>query len=235
MLCPRQRYRFTPTCVGKTRARGGQAHRRAVHPHVCGEDEASRAAHNPLKGSPPRVWGRPHCRRGEGLGSGFTPTCVGKTRRFCRRRLQAAVHPHVCGEDLSQPPDRQLVSGSPPRVWGRPPDSSAGSTHQRFTPTCVGKTPRSRTPSPARPVHPHVCGEDRAGAAGRPGASGSPPRVWGRHEHLARVRDDRLVHPHVCGEDGAAYHIGTPRIGSPPRVWGRHQGVVYFLRGEDYA
>ena len=50
--------RFTPTCVGKTRATGPKTHRSPVHPHMRGEDLNHLPACAPSPGSPPHAWGR---------------------------------------------------------------------------------------------------------------------------------------------------------------------------------
>src|SRR5690606_29120287 len=80
MLVPERR--FTPTCVGTTRAASRPPRCHSVHPHVRGDDEGRFTRNAPLRGSPPRAWGRlparsPACRVWR-----FTPTCVGTTREL---------------------------------------------------------------------------------------------------------------------------------------------------------
>jgi len=114
------RFRFTPTCVGKTSWQRVLSGTCAVHPHVRGEDRRLRRSSASGIGSPPRAWGR---RWGPLLaprGNRFTPTCVGKTLISQRQQRPSSVHPHVRGEDADDPV-RQVPRG-------------------RFTPTCVGKT-----------------------------------------------------------------------------------------------
>ena len=80
-------------------------------------------------------------------------------------------------------------------------------------------------------------------------SSGSPPRVWGRHDggrHLCaqnRFTPTRVgtttalwsasppvaVHPHACGDDRRGRRRPSRSRGSPPRVWGRR------LRGGELA
>src|ERR1700734_1165313 len=78
---------------------------------------------------------------------------------------------------------------------------------------------------------------------------GSPPRAWGRLEHvLSEAEEKRFtptcvgtttgpttsprsasVHPHVRGDDAAACVSSSARFGSPPRAWGRRtQGTCSF-------
>ncbi len=161
----RQLIRFTPTPVGTT--------------------AIMRAWHASLVGSPPRLWGR---RSGDGLRHfatlRFTPTPVGTTSARPSRGMSAlpvhphacgdessvsiavglsgSVHPHACGDDAGvRGTTGKPISGSPPRLWGRPlgaqqqPPYGIGSPPRlwgrrqplrdrdfpkRFTPTPVGTT-----------------------------------------------------------------------------------------------
>ena len=133
----------------------------------------------------------------------FTPTCVGKSvQASLHDASRCPVHPHVCGEIVNDASSgSRMPRGSPPRVWGNlmiaGSDARAAPVHphvcgeiacwprawpgrRRFTPTCVGKSPRHRTAM--------TC------------ACGSPPRVWGNPYQRPRLAADASVHPHVCGE-----------------------------------
>ncbi len=152
--------RFTPTCVGKTSGVRGRFRCLKVHPHVCGENFSPCPTACPTAGSPPRVWGKPQNPRRRWLSWRFTPTCVGKTRRFPPTRERRPVHPHVCGENVNCSLSSWGQHGSPPRVWGKLNWRWMTRRCLRFTPTCVGKT---------------LVSLRRLGAFG-----GSPPRVWGK-------------------------------------------------------
>src|SRR5438093_181345 len=95
--------RFTPTRVGTT--------------------NAAWTAHADLHGSPPRVWGRPPHRPARLRRRRFTPTRVGTTSAIPARRSPGSVHPHACGDDELAQGVVEMVTGSPPRVWGRRPRS----------------------------------------------------------------------------------------------------------------
>ena len=221
-----------------------------VHPHVRGEDEIARASHVTITGSPPRAWGGLRGDADLRRSMRFTPTCVGRTGACGHRRCRPEVHPHVRGEDRSVIAPASRPPGSPPRAWG-------GRTHRekpcdppRFTPTCVGRTPR-RASTPYRcAVHPHVRGEDYTACATSFTGIGSPPRAWGglneRGERLGVGRftptcvgrtwvpdsvTERIpVHPHVRGEDAAARQPWATVLGSPPRAWGGHFVTCGFTR-----
>ena len=90
------------------------------------------------------------------------------------------VHPHVCGENRTAAYLLAVYRGSPPRVWGKHVDGAEGYRIRRFTPTCVGKTGHAASLNSAKPVHPHVCGENNCFREVFHDADGSPPRVWGK-------------------------------------------------------
>ena len=75
----RERHRFTPTRVGKTKTAGRPTSGGTVHPHACGENRTFGVADAAKVGSPPRVWGKRLARRARRRGPRFTPTRVGKT------------------------------------------------------------------------------------------------------------------------------------------------------------
>ncbi len=177
-----------------------------VHPHACGDDAGGRC------GSTPR--------------QRFTPTPVGTTQHAGQQATtRSAVHPHACGDDENDPCfewafDRftptpvgttsvpavppLILTGSPPRLWGRRKSAAATEVHftvhphacgddaasedrgrgvGRFTPTPVGTTSGRRFDAAGgRSVHPHACGDD-----------GSP---------VSGSISGTTVHPHACGDDG---------------------------------
>ena len=215
-----------------------------VHPHVCGENVAGSYSVRSVRGSPPRVWGKQDATEELDKIRRFTPTCVGKTNQGQTKEVVQVVHPHVCGEngiintcpqsDNGSPPrvwGKQLcpyrcgkAGGSPPRVWGKPDLITPLAGGRWFTPTCVGKTPTSRSYHRCPTVHPHVCGENQFAESRANLYQGSPPRVWGKPIKtllsachcrftptcVGKTRSSEpfalhsSVHPHVCGENSAS-------------------------------
>ena len=134
-------------------------------------------------------------------------------------------------------------SGSPPRTWGQLAMLERERQPERFTPTHVGTTGRSRSASCPTSVHPHARGDNRSSFAAPPRSSGSPPRTWGQrdlaHQHGAPVRftpthvgttdvghrgsPRKPVHPHARGDNLTAFVNPTCAFGSPPRTWGQHE------------
>ena len=252
--------RFTPTCVGNTRSPSPARLPPPVHPHVRGEYDSPRRGPSPAAGSPPRAWGILHrFRTGVPVAGSpprawgipcelalmrrhrrFTPTCVGNTAHDLRTSHANTVHPHVRGEYSPLELNHLNNCGSPPRAWGILEVAKRDGWTPRFTPTCVGNTQSTVSPSRSAAVHPHVRGEYGVPDARRTDCAGSPPRAWGirRHSVLSSPPTRftptcvgntlwprfgyrfRAVHPHVRGEYAVRYRRDPSRRGSPPRAWG---------------
>src|SRR5690606_32642763 len=112
-----------------------------------------------------------------------------------------------------------------PRAWGRLRSSSPSVLSRRYTPTRVGTTFLDKLADASLPVHPHARGDDRQTFGTASTLNGTPPRAWGRPEHVryvpkqlrytptrvgTTVRARRMnrrtaVHPHARGDDAASY------------------------------
>ena len=179
-----RRDRNTPTRVGKTSRDAGAASGRGKHPHACGEDEAIQDSVEPPGETPPRVWGRPGRRPFPQPPVGNTPTRVGKTSPGSLIRPMRWKHPHACGEDAAPVVVGTLTTETPPRVWGRLGHNQSSRMGGRNTPTRVGKTKRRSSALRPGRKHPHACGEDSPVIEMRRRRRETPPRVWGRQQHL---------------------------------------------------
>ena len=111
----------------------------------------------------------------------YTPTRVGKT--LCRDVCfsEHSVHPHACGENLTNRKTSLWLLGTPPRVWGKPVSPVNLYISLRYTPTRVGKTKTDMPDSELFSVHPHACGENVMAPLFFLALLGTPPRVWGKH------------------------------------------------------
>ena len=114
------RFRYTPTCVGKTFSINACRASSSVHPHMRGENGSHCAWPFARQGTPPHAWGKldsSYCRLHLVR---YTPTCVGKTKVA---KLQAL-----------------MIDGTPPHAWGKRVLAPLVLLQPRYTPTCVGKT-----------------------------------------------------------------------------------------------
>ena len=151
--------RFIPTHVGNTGNGGAARERVSVHPHACGEHFCLIPYPTSLHGSSPRMWGTLNCLDVVDNISRFIPTHVGNTRDTMTTIYEETVHPHACGEHLSQIEKPDLGYGSSPRMWGTPGNTFPHHINHWFIPTHVGNTDMSWYQNGISSVHPHACGE----------------------------------------------------------------------------
>src|SRR5690606_9242548 len=132
------------TCVGKTCFWPAWHGLRKKHPHVRGEDCPSRLSINGSPETPPRAWGRRTAGCAIHLCAGNTPTCVGKTAFRRGGSYRKRKHPHVRGEDATINGECVSCMETPPRAWGRRQSLCVRCTPKGNTPTCVGKTIKTK-------------------------------------------------------------------------------------------
>jgi len=132
--------RFIPTHVGNTHSRLNRKGQRTVHPHACGEHGLSGFILMSDNGSSPRMWGTHPRKLFDESGIRFIPTHVGNTSTACIPALRLSVHPHACGEHLSQLSSMDPKDGSSPRMWGTLAPARINGKAYRFIPTHVGNT-----------------------------------------------------------------------------------------------
>ena len=150
------------------------------------------------------------------------------------------VHPRVCGERGSGPPEGHVKNGSSPRVRGTRFQVNWDKEVHRFIPACAGNAGVLDASAFNPPVHPRVCGErlHTTGCCG--GSCGSSPRVRGTRSRPRSRRsasrfipacagnavavpgdlEEAAVHPRVCGERGCTASTAATVCGSSPRVRG---------------
>ena len=234
------RIRFSPTCVGNTRASTFSAISAAVQPHVRGEHTQDIRNGYVVDGSAPRAWGTLTVAVQADSQHRFSPTCVGNTRRQRKRPTTASVQPHVRGEHSSSPRWASCCAGSAPRAWGTRGGSGVRPGSLRFSPTCVGNTAGAAATALPLAVQPHVRGEHSRMRQRQSSRRGSAPRAWGTRRHSVQIhpamrfsptcvgntstrsrwRRAGSVQPHVRGEHYGWARTGWERAGSAPRAWG---------------
>ena len=87
---------------------------------MCGENPDAHKTATANKGSSPRVRGKQKRRKGYQLQTGLIPACAGKTRCLGRVPVLRRAHPRVCGENPTGMYARAYLTGSSPRVRGKP-------------------------------------------------------------------------------------------------------------------
>ena len=142
-----------------------------------------------------------------------------------------------------------VAEGSSPRVRGKLKHSFADLDKSRLIPACAGKTRTSSPCPPPRRAHPRVCGENINARVAAWFASGSSPRVRGKHaspgsqspgprlipacagktKMVADLNTRLGAHPRVCGENTGDVTGELSGTGSSPRVRGK-QSIIQLLR-----
>ena len=117
---PLWRAGLIPARAGKTVVRRRTASSERAHPRACGENLMNSSSSTRVKGSSPRVRGKPDGAGDPGAEVGLIPACAGKTGRRPRAPLRRSAHPRVCGENPSSGRQFPPVRGSSPRVRGKP-------------------------------------------------------------------------------------------------------------------
>ncbi len=133
-----QRHRFIPTHVGNSLGDHRPLVWLAVHPHACGEQLLMMSRLLRGYGSSPRMWGTDHRKYRPAGQRRFIPTHVGNRPSSLISRCLKAVHPHACGEQISDTPAAIAPGGSSPRMWGTVLINCQGRVSVRFIPTHVG-------------------------------------------------------------------------------------------------
>ena len=234
-----------PACAGKTVAENAFDGARAAHPRVCGENVSDDIRFNPGFGSSPRVRGKPADVKGLRGHPRLIPACAGKTCPTARTDSGSSAHPRVCGENLAKPKTSQRVRGSSPRVRGKHRARPLRLRGPGLIPACAGKTIVSRGGAGSHRAHPRVCGENARHKPPKQSATGSSPRVRGKHPVgsggglrgrlipacAGKTRDrsccspGKSAHPRVCGENKLRNYPELHAQGSSPRVRGKHAQV----------
>ena len=141
------------------------------------------------------------------------------------------------------------MTGSSPRVRGKPSRSGGRSAPPGLIPARAGKTPRRAGGPVCVWAHPRACGENDLGDPGFIEALGSSPRVRGKHHDRNQLRRQQgliparagktwrvltgtwllQAHPRACGENVRGFRPAGAGVGSSPRVRGKLHHWVLFL------
>ena len=130
--------RFIPACAGNRFRPATVPAAKSVHPRVCGEQFPGLEVDGLLDGSSPRVRGTDHEHDDDLQLDRFIPACAGNRPSSWEYRRSSAVHPRVCGEQLSALRHTSEGGGSSPRVRGTGYLEEIVVKILRFIPACAG-------------------------------------------------------------------------------------------------
>ena len=152
--------RITPADAGKTGSPGHFRPFEKDHPRGCGENCQSKKTAQHGGGSPPRMRGKPSGGGADDRTVRITPADAGKT--FCHHKAEDCGwdHPRGCGENAFGLSQALSLSGSPPRMRGKPLCGFRVQAAARITPADAGKTYDNTVKTEPREDHPRGCGEN---------------------------------------------------------------------------
>ena len=111
-----------------------------AHPRVCGENIVKVISLLPSLGSSPRMRGKrmPFSTLSED--AGLIPAYAGKTMRRNQSRSSGGAHPRVCGENVEVAMRGRHITGSSPRMRGKPVVAPVMDRSSGLIPAYAGKT-----------------------------------------------------------------------------------------------
>ena len=151
---------ITPADAGKTWRMGTAQADLQDHPRGCGENVNNYISMLNNLGSPPRMRGKLNVCNKHGAGHRITPADAGKTHIVFFGRARNKDHPRGCGENPVSEPLFFHLSGSPPRMRGKPIKEYFIQLQRRITPADAGKTYRREMKKKELRDHPRGCGEN---------------------------------------------------------------------------
>ena len=212
-----------------------------VHPRACGGSARVDRIGPDAWGTSPRVRGKRRRRRRRRGWTRYIPARAGEASAAWSMWRLWGVHPRACGGSPVFRANKSYISGTSPRVRGkpgaaRPPPKGAG-----YIPARAGEALRRSRRTGRKRVHPRACGGSRrASLTGYP-RPGTSPRVRGKRAAArcsfrasryiparageAGVGDGHYagceVHPRACGGSRRTRRSRQARSGTSPRVRGK--------------
>ena len=191
------------------------------HPRGCGENAVERKSGARLRGSPPRMRGKPVQPPSATCVHRITPADAGKTCIRTRSGIAGRDHPRGCGENQIACRIYSAFIGSPPQVRGKRIPQQHGFQQTRITPAGAGKTNICGAARHNAEDHPRRCGENNISSSRTLSARGSPPQVRGKPSLVLATCSDIRITPAGAGKTWCPSHSPTHGGGSPPQVRGK--------------
>ena len=151
-----------------------------AHPRACGENGFARFPSPGGWGSSPRMRGKRRVPQHQGSVIGLIPAHAGKTVLFEVRAAAARAHPRACGENTIPRSFHRSLSGSSPRMRGKPGFRILVGQPVGLIPAHAGKTLKCRNEQRPKGAHPRACGENKLTKTLTVTKPGSSPRMRGK-------------------------------------------------------
>ena len=233
--------RIIPARAGQTQAGEDWSNPETDHPRACGANKIIASGISCHIGSSPRVRGKRSPFRSSPYAPRIIPARAGQTKAALQITTTTKDHPRACGANPASTPAMLTVSGSSPRVRGKPSGPAGQVSEGRIIPARAGQTRRIRRCASRLPDHPRACGANPVGFRTSVAGFGSSPRVRGKPQgdkqpfvtsriipaRAGQTRPVSLVglpapdHPRACGANHGSHAAPPITYGSSPRVRGK--------------
>ena len=117
-----------------------------------------------------------------------------------------------------------VLSGSSPRVRGKPSTTAPVTIRPRIIPARAGQTATPARRPCSSTDHPRACGANIFSLGFASDSAGSSPRVRGKRQRRSIRRAGCPDHPRACGVNPRQRYFTTVQPGSSPRVRGKQRG-----------
>ena len=181
------------------------------------------------------------------------PAHAGQTRFSPRAAGHTSDHPRACGANGVDALWDKLKDGSSPRMRGKPVRCVVDIVVLRIIPAHAGQTPCDERERRSRTDHPRACGANSLTHHFFFYATGSSPRMRGKHvRDRHRPPGPRIIpahagqtqpipwprpppsdHPRACGANSPVRSVVCATVGSSPRMRGKRSGnrpTIHLLR-----
>ena len=132
--------RLIPAHAGKTSFSFLISRAEEAHPRACGENCLRSVACLSVRGSSPRMRGKPERALLFNRLGRLIPAHAGKTVTASRYRPPQRAHPRACGENVALGTCQGNFRGSSPRMRGKPTVQKSHNTRSGLIPAHAGKT-----------------------------------------------------------------------------------------------
>ena len=186
--------RIIPARAGQTTIPRAERFPKTDHPRACGANAVGCPRCRGVRGSSPRVRGKPHGLAIPGVQVRIIPARAGQTSPPIMVYGWPTDHPRACGANWSMPDKYRGGFGSSPRVRGKPWRMSSSSPHSRIIPARAGQTDVRSVAQAVHADHPRACGANEPFHLSVPVVSGSSPRVRGKRlPVVVRAHSPRII------------------------------------------
>ena len=183
---PSEHLRIIPAHAGQTAFGNASAYAGPDHPRACGANVVAVMANEVVPGSSPRMRGKPRSVSHVSAPGRIIPAHAGQTLLCFSRPVPGSDHPRACGANGTTKRLPITLTGSSPRMRGKPAVFAIAEDTERIIPAHAGQT--STLPRLAHLIadHPRACGANGVWGTFNIRGHGSSPRMRGKHRLSVR-------------------------------------------------